>query len=94
MKFHWARPGFASKKTEILAPRTLPRFGAGRTLVQRQATLGNLQDAAAYVSAIAACKPVIEGVHPDTLELALEEELFWIASTGGIDLTRVEKQMA
>ena len=91
---NWARPGFASKHNlKYWRREPYLGFGAGAHSFNGKQRWANLQDAAAYVSAIAACKPVIEGVHPVTLELALEEELFLgLRQLAGIDLTRVEKQ--
>ncbi len=91
---NWAKPGWASKHN-LKYWRREPYFGfgAGAHSFYGKQRWANLQDATAYVSAIAAGKPAIESVYSVTPELALEEELFLgLRQLAGVDLTRIERQ--
>jgi len=90
---NWAKPGFASKHNLKYWQRDpYLGFGAGAHSFSGRQRWANLHDAAAYVSAIVAGTPAIQGVEPVTRESALEEELFLgLRRMAGINLAQIER---
>jgi oxygen-independent coproporphyrinogen III oxidase len=91
---NWARPGFGSKHNlKYWRREPYLGFGAGAHSFSGEQRWANLQDAAAYLSAIDAGRPAMESVQPVTREAALEEELFLgLRQLAGIDLARIERE--
>jgi oxygen-independent coproporphyrinogen-3 oxidase len=91
---NWAKPDYASKHNlKYWRRQAYLGFGAGAHSYSGTQRWGNLHDAAAFVTSIAAGKNAIQSTEPVTLESALEEELFLgLREIAGIDVGRIQRE--